>query len=99
MASSPARTIRLIDVVRRGYVAGLACLTLTLALLCVAASAASAETLMMPSRDMQMGTPQVVWGVTTLPNHTVASPTTYAINFGYDVRSGAISCGGCRSRA
>jgi hypothetical protein len=80
MASSPARTTRLIDDIRRGYVARLACLAL--ALLFVAASAASAETLMMPSRDMLMGASQVVWGVTTLPNHTVASPTTYAINFG-----------------
>ncbi len=45
-------------------------------------SAASAETLTMPKRDMLRGTPQVVWGVTTLPNHTTAAPTTYSINFG-----------------
>src|SRR5688572_16406608 len=46
------------------------------------ASVVSAETLMMPRRDMLRGTSQVVWGVTTRPNHTTASPTTYAINFG-----------------
>jgi beta-lactam-binding protein with PASTA domain len=46
------------------------------------ASAVSAETLMMPRRDMLRGTSQVVWGVTTLPNNTTASPTTYAFNFG-----------------
>ncbi|MGB2714715.1 MAG: PASTA domain-containing protein [Vicinamibacterales bacterium] len=43
---------------------------------------ASAETLMMPKRDMLRGTSQVVWGVTTLPNHVATAPTTYSINFG-----------------
>jgi beta-lactam-binding protein with PASTA domain len=42
----------------------------------------SAETLMMPKRDMLRGTSQVVWGVTTQPNHTTALPTTFSINFG-----------------
>jgi beta-lactam-binding protein with PASTA domain len=42
----------------------------------------SAETLMMPKRDMLSGAAQVVWGVTTLPNHTAAAPTTYSIDFG-----------------
>ena len=46
------------------------------------AATASAETLMMPKRDMLSGVPQVVWGVTTRPNHTVLSPTTYSIDFG-----------------
>jgi hypothetical protein len=41
-------------------------------------SAASAETLMMPKRDMQMGVSEVVWGLTTLPNST----STFSINFG-----------------
>src|SRR6185503_18106996 len=48
----------------------------------VAVPSVSAETLMMPGRDMLMGAPQVVWGVTTLPNNTTASPTTYSIAFG-----------------
>ena len=47
-------------------------------LLVVGASAASAETLMMPNRDMQMGVSEVVWGITTLPN----SGTTFSIDFG-----------------
>ena len=55
---------------------------LTSSLIAVAASSVSAETLMMPSRDMLSGAPQVVWGVTTLANHTTAAPTTYAIDFG-----------------
>lgn len=46
------------------------------------AATASAETLMMPRRDMLSGMSQVVWGVTTRPNHTTASPTTYTIDFG-----------------
>jgi hypothetical protein len=34
------------------------------------ATAASAETLLMPNRDFLMGTPEVVWGVTTQANGT-----------------------------
>ena len=50
----------------------------------VMASSVSAETLLMPPRDMLIGpvVSEVVWGVTTLPNHTVGSPTTYTIQFG-----------------
>jgi PKD repeat protein len=47
-------------------------------MLVIAASAASAETLMMPNRDMQMGVSEVVWGITTLPN----AGTTFSIDFG-----------------
>jgi hypothetical protein len=42
-------------------------------------TAATAETLMMPNRDMLAGTPEVVWGITTLPN---GAATTYRIDFG-----------------
>ncbi len=42
------------------------------------ASTASAETLMMPDRDMLAGTSEVVWGITTLPN----AGSTYTIDFG-----------------
>ncbi len=45
----------------------------------VAAMPASAETLMMPKRDALMGSPEVVWGITTLPN---GAATTYTIDFG-----------------
>ena len=41
------------------------------------ASAASAETLLMPTRDARTTTPVVVWGV-----HTQAAGTTCALNFG-----------------
>jgi hypothetical protein len=41
------------------------------------ASAASAETLLMPDRDMLASTSEVVWGITTLPNGT-----NYSIDFG-----------------
>jgi RHS repeat-associated protein len=68
------------DALRHGRVAGFA--FLIVCLLGITASSVSAETLAMPGRDMLMGAPQVVWGVTTLPNHTAASPTTYSINFG-----------------
>ena len=47
-------------------------------MLLTGASAASAETLMMPNRDMQMGVSEVVWGITTLPN----AGTTFSIDFG-----------------
>lgn len=67
-------------------------IALVIALLIAAVSAASAETLLMPPRDMLVGsaatpngpgaTGEVVWGVTTLPNNTAGSPTTYTINFG-----------------
>ena len=52
------------------------------AIVTLAATSASAETLMMPKPRHVAGGSQVVWGVTTLPNHTAASPTTYAIDFG-----------------
>lgn len=50
-----------------------------LALLAVAATASAvhAETLLMPNRDFLMGTPEVVWGITTLPN-----ATAYTLNYG-----------------
>jgi hypothetical protein len=51
------------------WMAGLACL--------MAASGASAETLLMPKRDARMGVPVVVWGV-----HTQAAGTACSINFG-----------------
>lgn len=51
---------------------------LTALALFVFASAASAETLMMPNRDMLMGTSEVVWGLTTLPN----AGSTFTIDFG-----------------
>lgn len=41
-----------------------------------------AETIAMPTRDAKIGTPIVVWGITTIPNHTVSVPTTYTIDFG-----------------
>lgn len=44
----------------------------------MAAAPASAETLMMPNRDMLAGQSEVVWGITTLPNST----STYTIDFG-----------------
>ena len=47
--------------------------------LSVTGSTASAETLMMPNRDMLMGTSEVVWGITTLPD---GAATTYTMNFG-----------------
>jgi hypothetical protein len=51
---------------------------LTAGLVGIAApTAASAETLMMPDRDMLAGTSEVVWGITTLPNGS-----SYTINFG-----------------
>ncbi len=46
--------------------------------LCLAGSVATAETLLMPDRDYLMGTSEVVWGITTLPN----AGSTYTINFG-----------------
>jgi RHS repeat-associated protein len=79
MAPASAMTSRFNDVTQRGRAS---VVVLMLCLLGMTASAASAETLMMPSRDMLMGGAQVVWGVTTLPNHTTASPTTYTITFG-----------------
>lgn len=47
-------------------------------MLCIAAPSASAETLLMPDRDVLMGASEVVWGVTTLTNGT----STYTIEFG-----------------
>jgi hypothetical protein len=49
----------------------------TALLLSAFAPVATAETLMMPDRDMRMGTPEVVWGITTLPNGS-----TFTIDFG-----------------
>lgn len=49
----------------------------TAVVLCVSASAAWAETLMMPNRDTLTGINTVVWGVTTQANGTA-----YSINFG-----------------
>src|SRR5262245_23094031 len=62
------------------------CMALVIVALGLAASA-SAETLLMPDRDIVMNTaaqqvPAVLLRVTTLPNHTSGSPTTYSINFG-----------------
>jgi beta-lactam-binding protein with PASTA domain len=80
MGSSPSIDARFTHALRCGRATCLAVLTVWL--LAITASAASAETLMMPNRDMLMGTSQVVWGVSTLPNNTPGSPTTYAIDFG-----------------
>src|SRR3954452_12322310 len=79
MGLSPAINARVIRTVRCGRAACVA--ALTVCLLALSAMAASAETLMMPNRDMLMGTSQVVWGVTTLPNNG-AVQTTYTIDFG-----------------
>jgi PKD repeat protein len=46
--------------------------------LLLTASAASAETLLMPKRDYLMGASEVVWGITTLPN----AGSTLTIDFG-----------------
>jgi hypothetical protein len=48
-------------------------------MLLIGASAASAETLLMPKRDFLMSTSEVVWGVSTLPS-VVGS--TYDLDFG-----------------
>jgi PKD repeat protein len=58
---------------RRGARQGVMALVLLLT-----ASAASAETLLMPKRDYLMGASEVVWGITTLPN----AGSTYTIDFG-----------------
>jgi hypothetical protein len=50
---------------------------LTMAALVAGSAAASAETLLMPKRDMLMGAQEVVWGISTLPNGTA-----YSIDFG-----------------
>lgn len=42
------------------------------------ATTVSAETLLMPNRDMLAGASEVVWGITTLPNGS----STYRINYG-----------------
>ena len=55
---------------------GLGCVVALVLL--IGASAASAETLMMPNRDLQLGVSEVVWGLTTLPNTT----STFSIDFG-----------------
>src|SRR5262245_4296590 len=60
----------------RKRVIGLGCAIALMFL--IGASAASAETLMMPNRDMQAGLSEVVWGLTTLPN----AGTTFSIDFG-----------------
>lgn len=50
-----------------------------LALVAVAATASAvhAETLLMPNRDFLMGSPEVVWGISTLANGTA-----YTLNYG-----------------
>lgn len=58
---------------RRGARHGVLALVLLLT-----ASAASAETLLMPKRDYLMGASEVVWGITTLAN----AGSTYTIDFG-----------------
>jgi hypothetical protein len=50
---------------------------LTVLAMTVGSAVASAETLLMPKRDMLTGTQEVVWGITTLPNGTA-----YTIDFG-----------------
>ena len=79
MASASLAITSLGGSARRVYVAFGTLLTL---LLGVMASSVSAETLLMPNRDMLMSTSQVVWGITTLPNSTGGSPTTYDFDFG-----------------
>ena len=61
--------------------------TLALAAMAATASVASAETLLMPSRDARMSVPVVVWGV-----HTQAVGTVCALDFG-DL-TGAQNCTG-----
>lgn len=51
--------------------------TLAMVAIVATASVAHADTLLMPKRDFLMGTPEVVWGVTTLANGTA-----YSINYG-----------------
>ncbi len=54
-------------------------------LLALTAASASAETLLMPNRDMLMSASEVVWGVTTLDNHNTGGiPTTYEFDFEND---------------
>jgi len=62
--------------IERGRALG-AALGAALLLSVTAAAPASAETLMMPNRDVQAGQSEVVWGITTLPNGS-----TYTIDFG-----------------
>ena len=64
------------SLIERKRASGLGCLAALL--LFITASAAGAETLMMPNRDMQRGVSEVVWGVTTLPN----AGSTFSIDFG-----------------
>lgn len=54
---------------------GLACVVALVFL--IGATSASAETLMMPDRDLERGTSEVVWGLTTLPNNSM-----FSIDFG-----------------
>ena len=51
----------------------------TVAMIAIAATAsvAHADTLLMPNRDFLMGTPEVVWGVSTQANGAA-----YSINYG-----------------
>jgi PKD repeat protein len=63
------------SLIARGRTAGIACLT-ALAVL-AAGAAASAETLLMPNRDMLASTSEVVWGVSTLANGTA-----YTLSYG-----------------
>lgn len=51
-------------------------------------TAVSAETLLMPNRDLLMGASEVVWGVTTLPN---GAATTYTIDYGDGVVSAPVA--------
>lgn len=57
--------------IRRGTAAWIGCVSAVM--LSLAASTASAETLLMPKRDFLMGVSEVVWGVSTLPNGTAFS--------------------------
>jgi len=61
----------------KGYRRGCVRVFLLMLVLIICASTLSAETLMMPERDGLMGTPLVVWGISTLPN-----ATPFTIDFG-----------------
>ena len=66
------RLRRIINELSRTWLA-----VITALLLSAFAPVATAETLMMPDRDMLMGTSEVVWGITTLANGS-----TFSIDFG-----------------
>ena len=74
------------SLIERKRVAGT--IWLTAVALFMIASAASADTLLMPTRDFVMGTSEVVWGATTQPNGTA-----FLIDYGDGSTSAGVDCG------